>query len=69
MRIVVALDESRYVETIAKWMTGFPHPMNTRLTLVHVLEPLDLPASPGSRSPSDDRSATAIRSTGSAGWD
>ena len=45
MRIVLALDESKYAETIAKWMTGFPHPMNTRLTLVQVLEPLDLPAS------------------------
>jgi fructose 1,6-bisphosphatase len=38
MRIVLALDESRYAETIAKWMTRFPHPMNTRLTLLQVLE-------------------------------
>jgi nucleotide-binding universal stress UspA family protein len=47
MRIVLALDESSYAKAIAKWMTGFPHPMNTRLTLVQVLEPLDLPASLG----------------------
>lgn len=47
MRIVLALDESKYAETIAKWMTGFSHPMNTRLTPVQVLEPLDLPASLG----------------------
>ena len=43
MHIMLALDNSRYVDAIANWMKTFPHPVNTRLTLVHVVEPLDIP--------------------------
>ncbi|GIW54616.1 MAG: universal stress protein [Nitrospiraceae bacterium] len=48
MHILVALDESRYAETIIRWMNVFPHAPGTRLTLVHVLEPFDVPEAVGS---------------------
>lgn len=43
MHIMLALDDSRYADAIVAWMKTFPHPVNTRLTLVHVVEPLDIP--------------------------
>lgn len=46
MHIMLALDDSRYAETIVQWMKVFPPPFGARLTLVHVLEPLDLPEEP-----------------------
>ncbi len=45
MHLMVAVDESRYAATIIKWMKRFPHPVGTRMTLVHIVEPLDLPES------------------------
>ncbi len=48
MHILVALDESRYAETIIRWIKVFPHAPGTRLTLVHVLEPFDVPEAVGS---------------------
>jgi len=51
MHLMLALDESRYGETIVKWIKAFPHPTGARLTLVHVVEPLDIPEAllPGDR--------------------
>ena len=43
MHVMVALDESGYAETILRWMRAFPWPKETRLKVVHVLEPLDVP--------------------------
>ncbi len=43
MHIMLLLDDSRYAAAIIKWVRGFPHPDGTRLTLFHVLEPLDVP--------------------------
>ncbi len=43
MHIMLALDDSAYANTIIRWMKTFPHPTGTRLSLVHVLEPLDIP--------------------------
>ena len=43
MHFMLALDDSRYAETIMKWMSNLPHPEGTRLTLLHVIEPLDIP--------------------------
>jgi nucleotide-binding universal stress UspA family protein len=40
---MLALDNSRYADAIVNWMKTFPHPVNTRLTLVYVVEPLDIP--------------------------
>lgn len=45
MHVMLALDESRYGDTIVRWIKTFPHPVGTRLTLVHVIEPLDVPES------------------------
>lgn len=50
MHIMLALDESRYAESIVQWMKVFPPPVSARLTLVHVLEPLDLPEDPTMKS-------------------
>lgn len=50
MHIMLALDDSRYAETIVQWMKVFPPPFGARLTLVHVLEPLDLPEEPTMKS-------------------
>ncbi len=47
MHIVVALDESRYADTIIRWIRVFPHQPETRLTLTHVVEPLDAPEAVG----------------------
>ncbi len=44
MHVLLALDESRYAETIVAWIGSFPHPIGTRVTLAHILEPPDLPA-------------------------
>lgn len=44
MHMMLALDESRYAESIIQWMVAFPRPQGTRLTLIHVLEPLDVSA-------------------------
>jgi nucleotide-binding universal stress UspA family protein len=43
MHFLLALDESRYADAIVAWMARFPHPVGSRLTLVHVLEPWDVP--------------------------
>ncbi len=48
MHILIALDESRYADTIIRWMRTFPHYPETRLTLAHVMEPLDVPEAVGS---------------------
>lgn len=50
MHIMLALDDSRYAETVVHWMKVFPPPFGARLTLVHVLEPLDLPEEPTMKS-------------------
>ncbi len=50
MHIMLSLDDSRYAETIVQWMKVFPPPLDARLTLVHVLEPLDLPEEPTMKS-------------------
>jgi len=42
MHMMLALDESRYAESIIRWVAAFPRPERTRLTLIHVLEPLDV---------------------------
>lgn len=47
MHILLALDESRHAESIIRWIRRFPHPVGTRLTLVHILEPFDLPEALG----------------------
>ncbi len=46
MHIMLALDDSRYAQTIVQWMKVVPPPLGARLTLVHILEPLDLPEEP-----------------------
>lgn len=43
MHLMLALDESRYAEAIIRCVRTLRHPAGTRLSLVHVLEPLDLP--------------------------
>jgi nucleotide-binding universal stress UspA family protein len=43
MHLMAALDESAYAATIVRWLKAMPHPQGSRLTLVHVLEPLDIP--------------------------
>lgn len=49
MRWLVALDESEFSERILGWMRTFPHPEHTVLTVVHVLEPIELPETLGAR--------------------
>lgn len=49
MRWLVALDESEFSERILGWMRTFPHPKHTVLTVVHVLEPIELPETLGAR--------------------
>lgn len=46
MHIMLALDDSRHAHTIVQWMKTFPPPAGARLTLVHVLEPPDVPGEP-----------------------
>src|SRR5574341_558514 len=45
MHLMLALDESRFAEAIIRWVRSFPHPVGTRVSLVHVLEPLTVPES------------------------
>ena len=53
MHIMLAVDDSQYAKAILTWMRRFPHPSGTRITLLHVLELLDVPeefsAKPGLR--------------------
>lgn len=49
MRWLVALDESEFSERILGWMRTFPHPKHTVVTLVHVLEPVEVPETVGAR--------------------
>ncbi len=49
MRWLIALDESEFSERILGWMRTFPHPAHTVLTVVHVLEPIELPETLGVR--------------------
>ncbi|MBI4400265.1 MAG: universal stress protein [Nitrospirae bacterium] len=49
MHLMLALDESRYADAILTWMRRFPHQVGTRLTLVHVMEPRDVPEGIGAR--------------------
>ncbi len=49
MQIVLALDESEYGERILRWTKVWPHPRETRVTVVHVLEPMDIPDAIGAR--------------------
>ncbi len=49
MRWLVALDESEFSERILGWMRTFPHPKHTTVTVVHVLEPLDVPEAVGAK--------------------
>lgn len=47
MHVMLALDQSRYAEAVLRWMKAFSFPAGTYLTLVHVLEPLDVPEALG----------------------
>ncbi len=47
MRWLVALDESECSERILGWMRTFPHPKHTVVTVVHVVEPLEVPETVG----------------------
>lgn len=49
MRWLVALDESEFSERILGWMRTFPHPKHTVVTVVHVLEPVEVPETVGAR--------------------
>lgn len=49
MHLMLALDESRYADAIINWMRTFPHPVGSRLTLVHVIEPWDVPEGIGAK--------------------
>lgn len=42
MHLMLALDESQYAEAIVRMVAAFPRPVGTRLTLVHILEPLEI---------------------------
>lgn len=49
MRWLVALDESDLSERIIGWMRAFPHPKNTVVTVVYMLEPLEVPETIGAK--------------------
>ena len=49
MRWLIALDESEFSERILGWMRTFPHPQHTVVTVVHVLEPLEVPETVGAK--------------------
>lgn len=53
MHILVAVDESSSATTVIKWVRAFPHPVDARVTIAHVIEPFDaletLPGEPRSR--------------------
>lgn len=48
-RWMVALDDPGAAETIVRWTRQFTHPKNIAITLVHVLEELDLPEAIGEK--------------------
>lgn len=47
MHVMLTLDESGFAQTILRWFKVFPHPKDTRVSIVHVLEPLDIPDAVG----------------------
>ena len=49
MRWLIALDESEFSERLIGWMRTFPHPKDTVVTVVHVLEPLAVPEMAGAK--------------------
>ena len=49
MRWLIALDESEFSERLIGWMRTFPHPKDTVVTVLHVLEPLAVPEMAGAK--------------------